>query len=156
MKNSGISLITLVVMIIIMVILASIAIIGGTESVGEANNTKLTHEISRIKEAVSGKMLEVEENPSLGLPGISVDNVMDYIAFVEGLTNEELEDFSESLSERPAQYTSYYRIVDSVSASALGVASVDSDHYFIVDYYTGKVYGNLNMEAYNTAFNNIT
>ena len=40
------------------------------------------------------------------------------------------------------------RIVDSIDAAKLGVSSIAEDHYFIVDYYNGKVYGIVNMTAY--------
>lgn len=145
MRNSGVSLITLVVVVIIMVILANIAVISGVESVNEANKTKLDIEISELKKAVSARMTDIAKDSTVGMPGQRVDDITEYIYYVENLSNEDLQDFLEGVT---METIDYYRIVDSVTATALGVSAVESEHYFIVDYSTGKVYGNLNMAAY--------
>lgn len=150
MKNSGVSMITMVVIIVIMIILASIAVTSGIDSVNEANQTKLDVEITELKKAVSSRMIEIEKNSTVAMPGQKVEDIVEYIYYVEDLSNEELEDFIQGVD---VDTIDYYRIVDSVSAAALGVSSVSSEHYFIVDYYTGKVYGNLNMAAYKAAKN---
>ena len=144
-KNSGISLITVVIMVIIMIILAGIAMSSGIESVNEANDTKVAVEISEIKKAVANKMIEIEKSSTVGMPGQKIDDVVEYIYYVDEMSNEELQEFLENVDEERADY---YRLLDSVSAAALGVSSVQSDHYYIVDYYTGNVYGTVNMEAY--------
>lgn len=150
MKNSGVSMITLVVMIVIMIILASIAVTSGIESVNEANQTKLDVEIKELEKAVSSRMIEIEVDPTKGMPGQKVEDIIEYIYFVEDLSNEELEEFIQGVVDETIDY---YRIVDSIAATALGVSSVDAEHYFIVDYYTGKVYGNINMDAYKASKN---
>ncbi len=150
MKNSGVSMITMVVIIVIMIILASIAVTSGIDSANEANQTKLDVEITELKKAVSSRMIEIEKNSTVAMPGQKVEDIVEYIYYVEDLSNEELEDFIQGVD---VDTIDYYRIVDSVSAAALGVSSVSSEHYFIVDYYTGKVYGNLNMAAYKAAKN---
>lgn len=152
MKDSGVSMITLVVMIVIMIILASIAVTSGIDSVNEANKTKLDVEITELKKAVSSRMIEIAKDSTVAMPGQKVQDIVEYIYYVENLSNEELEEFIRGVD---AETINYYRIVDSVSAAALGVASVNPEHYFIVDYYTGKVYGNLNMAAYKMDKNEV-
>ncbi|MBQ8299453.1 MAG: hypothetical protein IJX99_06280 [Clostridia bacterium] len=152
MKNSGVSMITLVVMIVIMIILASIAVTSGIDSVNEANKTKLEVEITELKKAVSSRMVEIERDSTVAMPGQKTEDIVEYIYYVEDLSNEDLEDFIRGVN---AETIDYYRIVDSVSAAALGVSSVNTEHYFIVDYYTGKVYGNLNMAAYKADKNGV-
>lgn len=144
-KSSGISLITVVIMVVIMIILAGIAMSSGMESVNEATDTKVSVEISEIKKAVANKMIEIETDSTVGLPGQKVDDIVEYIYYVESMENEDLQEFLSGIDEETLDY---YRLLDSISAAALGVSSVQEDHYFIVDYYTGNVYGTVNMEAY--------
>lgn len=145
MKNSGVSLITLIVIIVILIILANIAIIGGIESVKESNAVKIQVEISEIKKAVSDRILEVEKNPSLGYPGAKINDPTEYFYFIDNMTNDELNDALLSINDETLQY---FRLVNSTDAIQLGVTAVDEEHYFIVDYYNGKVYGSVNMDKY--------
>ena len=146
MKNSGISLLAVVITVVVMIILASIVMSNGMDSVNEANDTKIAVEISEIKKAVADRMIEMETSSTVGMPGQKVNDIVEYAPYVEGMSTAELQDFIQSVT---AENKDYFRIVDSVSAAALGVASVQKDHYFIVDYYNGKVYGIINMNAYN-------
>ena len=145
MKKSGISLISVVIMVVIMLILASVAMSSGMDSVEESRKTKIDVEISEIKKAVANKIIEIETNPTAGMPGQKITDVIEYVYYIEDMDNSELESF---LSEVNEDKIDYYRLVDSISAAALGVASVQEDHYYIVDYYIGKVYGPVNMAAY--------
>lgn len=145
-SNSGISLISVVIMIVIMIILAKIAMSSGVESVNEANETKVAVEIAELKKAVANKMIENETSSTVRMPGINVSgDVIEYMYYIDSLENSELQEFLTQINEEKLDY---YRLVDSVAAAALGVSSVQADHYFIVDYYTGKVYGTVNMDAY--------
>lgn len=145
MKNSGISLITVVIMVVIMIILAGIAMSNGMDSVNEATDTKIAVEISELKKAVANRMIEFETKPTVGLPGQKVDDIIEYIYYVKDIKTSEIQEFIQGVD---SENVDYYRIVDSISAAALGVASVQDDHYFIVDYYNGKVYGTVDMAAY--------
>ncbi len=145
MKNKGITLITVVIMVVIMIILASVALTGGMDSVKEATDTKIEVEISEIKKAVADKMIEIETDPTVGMPGQKVSDISEYIYYVRNIENAELTEFLSGMNE---ERIDYYRLLDSISAAALGVSSVQEDHFFIVDYYTGKVYGTVDMEAY--------
>ena len=80
-KSSGISLITVVIMVVIMIILAGIAMSSGMESVNEATDTKVSVEISEIKKAVANKMIEIETDSTVGLPGQKVDDIVEYIYY---------------------------------------------------------------------------
>lgn len=145
MKNSGISLITVVIMVIIMIILASVAMSNGMDSIEEANDTRLSVEISELKKAVADRMIEIEKNPSVGMPGQTVDDIVEYVHYIDSMEMSEVQEFIRGVEP---DNEDYFRIVDSVSAAALGVSSVQKGHYFIVDYYTGKVYGTIDMDAY--------
>lgn len=145
MKNSGISLISVVIMVVIMLILAGVALSNGMDSVNEATDTKIAVEISELKKVVADRMIEVETNPSVGMPGQKVDDIIEYVYYIRDMDMAEIQEFIQGVDSDNVEY---YRIVDSVAAAALGVSSVQDDHYFIVDYYNGKVYGTIDMEAY--------
>ena len=145
MKNSGISLITVVIMVVIMIILAGIAMSNGMESVNEATDTKIAVEISELKKAVADRMIEIETKPTVGMPGQKVDDIVEYIYYVKDMEPAEIQEFIRGVN---SENIDYYRIVDSIAAASLGVSSVQEDHHFIVDYYTGKVYGIVDMAAY--------
>ena len=145
MKNSGISLISVVIMVVIMLILAGVALSNGMDSVNEATDTKIAVEISELKKVVADRMIEVETNPSVGMPGQKVDDIIEYVYYIRDMDMAEIQEFIQGVDSDNVEY---YRIVDSVAAASLGVSSVQDDHYFIVDYYNGKVYGTIDMEAY--------
>ncbi len=145
MKNSGISLLSVVIMVVIIIILAGIVLSNGMDSVNEATDTKIAVEISEIKKAVADRMIEIETDSTIGMPGQKVEDIIEYAYYIDKMSATELQDFIQSVDSESQEY---FRIVDSISAVALGVSSVQEDHYFIVDYYTGKVYGTINMEAY--------
>ena len=144
-KNSGITLTSVVIMVVIMIILASVTLSSGMDSVKEANETKIAVEISEIKKAVAERMIQIETDSTVGMPGQKVPDISEYIYYVDDIKNSDLTEFLAGIND---ERIDYYRLLDSVSAAALGVASVQDDHFYIVDYYTGKVYGTVNMEAY--------
>ena len=147
-KNNGITLITVVIMVVIMIILASVTLTSGMDSVKEANDTKVSVEIAELKKAVAERMIEIETDSTVGMPGQKVPDISEYIYYVDSIENAELTEFLSNMNE---ERIDYYRLVDSISAAALGVSSVQEDHFYIVDYYTGKVYGTVDMEAYKAA-----
>lgn len=146
MRNrDGISLISLVVMIIIIVIFASIATISSISDIKETANTKIDVEISELKKAVSDRMVNHERNPEkYPLIGEKVVDPTDYLYYIDRLDNSEITEIASSINE---DNIDYYRLVDNVSADKLGVDSLSTEHYFLVDYYTGKVYGTINIKA---------
>lgn len=145
MKNSGISLITVVITVVIMIILAGIAMSNGMDSVEEATDTKIAVEISEIKKAVADRIIEIETDSTVGMPGQKVEDIVECAYYIKDMEPAELQEFIQSVDSESKEY---FRIVGSVEAAALGVSSVQADHYFIVDYYSGKVYGTINMDAY--------
>ena len=128
-----------------MIILAAIAMSNGMDTVKEATDTKLAVEITELKKAVADRMIEIERNPTLGMPGLKVDDIVNYVYYIDNMETEELQEVIQNIDSENIEY---YRLVDSIAAAALGVSSVQSDHYFIVDYYNGKVYGTVKMAAY--------
>ena len=148
-NNRGISLITLTVMIIVMIILASIAYSSSFKTIEETGDTKVAVEKEKLKEAVSRRMVENAKNPAAyPLIGDKVDDIVGYASCIENMSNGELQKFTETINEESVEYM---RVFDCNDAANLGVGSVADDHYFIIDYYSGKVYGIVNMDAYNNA-----
>ena len=148
-NNSGISLITLAVMIVVMLILASIVMNSGIESIDEANDTKVAVEIEKLKEAVSKRMTDNARNEAAyPFVGKKVDDIVGYAYYIEDMSNGDLQKFIATVDEESVDYM---RLVDNIDAAKLGVSSVAEDHYFIVDYYNGKVYGTVNMTAYENS-----
>ena len=128
-KDDGISLITLLVTIIVMIIIATITIMSGINSVTESSNVKLEMEIKSLKEAVAA----------------SIEDITAYLPYIDNMTNGEITYF---ISQMDEEKLDYYRVVDSSAASVIGVDGIEKDHFFIVDYGAGNVFGNINMEAY--------
>ncbi len=145
MRNSGVSLITLIVTIMVIIILATIVMSSGTGSVEEARKTQVQVELKELKEAVNRRMIEHEKNPSQNpLIGMKVSgDLLVYLSYIDDITNEQIQDFAKNLEDENVEF---FRLVDSQSAVALGVESIDKDNGYIVDYSTGKVYGSVNME----------
>ena len=118
---------------------------NGMDAIKETTDTKVAVEISELKKAVADRMIEIERNPTVGMPGLKVDNIVNYVYYIDSMETAELQDFIQNIDSENVEY---FRLVDSIAAAALGVSSVQADHYFIVDYYSGKVYGTVNMAAY--------
>ena len=147
--NKGISLITLAIMIVVMLILASIVMNSGIESIDEANETKVAVEIEKLKEAVSKRMTDNARNEAAyPFVGKKVDDIVGYAYYIEDMSNGDLQKFIGTVDEDSIDYM---RVFDCVDAANLGFSSVAEDHYFIVDYYNGKVYGTINMTAYENS-----
>lgn len=148
-NNKGISLITLAIMIVVMLILASIVMNSGIESIDEANETKVAVEIEKLKEAVSKRMTDNARNEAAyPFVGKKVDDIVGYAYYIEDMSNGDLQKFIGTVDEDSIDYM---RVVDYLDAANLGVSAVAEDHYFIVDYYNGKVYGTVNMVAYDNS-----
>ena len=114
MKNSGISLITMVITVVIMIILAGIAMSNGMDSVGEATDTKIAVEISEIKKAVADRMIEIETDSTVGMPGQKVEDIVEYVYYIESMETADMQEFIQSVNSDSKEY---FRIVDSVSAA---------------------------------------
>lgn len=147
-KQNGISMIALVVTIVVIIILASIVTMNGIESVQEARKSNIDMEIRNIKDAVQERITKNEQNPSrYPLVGQRIDDPTDYIYYVDTMSNSEIEDFVSNLSD--VNYN-YFRLVDAGAAETLGAGSIDETHYYVVDYYSGGVWGPVNMTEYNS------
>jgi len=57
-KNSGISMIELVIVMVILLIIATLAIFNGTNSIQKAEATELYEEMTNMKNAISGVILQ--------------------------------------------------------------------------------------------------
>ena len=148
-EKAGISLISLIVIIIVILILASIAILSGVGSIKETSKTKLDVEIRSLKDAVSNRMTENARNPSkYPLIGQKVDDITAYLPYISGLSNTDIQNISMKIT---AENIDYFRLVDATAASALGAEAIDPEHYFVVNYENGDVYGSIDMRAYEAA-----
>lgn len=137
-------MITLIVTILVIIILATIVMSSGTGSVEEARKTQVQVELKELKEAVNRRMIEHEKNPSQNpLIGMKMDDPLVYLAYIDDITNEQIQDFAKNLEDENVEF---FRLIDSQAAIALGIESMDEDNGYIVDYSTGKVYGSIDME----------
>lgn len=150
LRNSkGISLITLIVTIVVMIILISIVVNSSIDSVEETNLTKINTEIRNIKDAVSTRISNNERNETLyPIIGEKVgDSVFDYVRTIETLTSDEIDDLINKLSDRYNEGNQdYFRLVGKAEAELLGVEGLDSEHYYIVNYYECEVYGPVSVK----------
>lgn len=145
-ENKGVSIIALIVTITIIIILITITWSSGIGNVNEANKTKIDVEIGYLKEAVSTQMTNHVRNPEkypfVG-ERLTTEEATKYISTVKSLSNSAVIEINSKINEDTIQY---FRLIDSTSAETLGVDSVDKNHYFIVDYETGNVYGTVDMK----------
>lgn len=151
-ESKGVSLITLVITIVAMIIILSITISSSLEGVQEANITKIENEISNLKEAVNDRMANYERNAILyPIIGEKIgDSVFEYIRSIEGLESQEISEIISGIAENySADNADYYRLVGRTEAEKLGVESVDSTHFYVVDYFECEVYGPVSLELIN-------
>ena len=155
MKNSGITLITLVVMIAVIIILTSIFMASGLDSLNEAKNTEIKNEIYQLSQAVSNRYTSYEKNDgNIVLHGTLAKNVSDFddvdkcmdkitsaLKFDEDETQEDRQGKINRInSEITRDYEKFVMVIDANDRVKLGMEN-STDNIYIVDYFTGSVYG---------------
>lgn len=152
MKNKGITIITLIVMITVIIILTSVFMATTLDSLNETENTGRKNEIYQLKEAVINRYTSYEKNngnvilvgtlaknkyPS---PTDCVDKITPTLSFDSATQEEKNNKINKISNEITRDYDSFVMIVDSGDRIKLGLEN-SSDYIYIVNYYTGSVYG---------------
>lgn len=152
MKNKGITIITLIVTIAVIIILTSIFIATGLDSLKEAKNTEIKNEIYQLKQAVVNRYTSYEKNDGdIALFGTlaenhdDIDSFEDCMAKIKATLSSDEDDNLEKKFERISgeiarDYKKFVMVVDSEDRVKLGMEN-SSDNVYIVNYYTGSVYG---------------
>ena len=149
LKNEkGISLVMLVITIVVMVVMISITISSSINSVEETNLTRIQNEIRNLKDAANDRMANYKRNstlyPIIG-EKIADEFLDDYIRSIEFVEPSDVFDKIRYNDETK----DYYRLVGRIEAEKLGVEGIDAEHYYIIDYTEGEVYGPVNIELIN-------
>lgn len=152
-KNNGVSLITLIVMIAVVLILSSIFISTGLDALKESKNSEVKNEIYQLKQAVVNKYTSYEKNNgNVILVGTLAKNK--WTNYSECITEiyKTLEFDKETEAEKEAKrakisgdiardYDTFVKLIYSGDMAKLGLESFSDENVYIVDYYTGSVYG---------------
>mgnify|MGYP003186203389 CR=1 FL=1 len=143
-QKRGVTMISLVITIIVIILLVTIVLSTGMLGIFEAQNTKNDMEVRNLKDAVANRMIQNEKNPEkYPLVGNKIDDLAEFLNYADNLSGEEIERITKNLTTERLEY---YRIIDGNAATSLGVRSVASSHYYIIDYLTGNVYGCIDIE----------
>lgn len=148
-KQTGVSMVTLVISIVVMIIILSIVINSSINSVNETNLTKIDNEIGDLKNAVAIRITNYQRNSTLyPIVGQKInDNIFEYVRSIERLNSSEIgEIIDEIVKDYSSENSDYYRLVGKVEAEKLGIENIESDHYYVVDYINGEVYGPVNSQ----------
>ncbi len=151
-NNKGISLITLILTIIVILILTAIFLSTGLDSIFEAKGSKNANEIAQLKSAISDRFNSYLKNEdTVALTGKLAKNtyttdecinkIISTLDF-EKATDEEKETQKNKISNNISRdYEKYVMIIESGDMAQLGLENYSKTNRYIVDYYTGMVYG---------------
>lgn len=152
MNNKGVTIITLIVTILVILILSSIFISVGLDSLNEAKETEIKNEMYQLKQAVINKYTSYEKNDGkIALVGTSalskwgnknecIEKVIATLQY-EDESMDEIERRKARVSGEIARdYDEFVMLIDSDARVKLGLEN-SSDNVYIVNYYTGSVYG---------------
>lgn len=143
-QEHGVTMISLVITIIVIILLVTIVLSTGTLGIFEAQNTKNDIEIRNLKDAVANRMIQNERNPEkYPLIGNKIDDLESFLNYADNLSDEEVEKIIQNLTIEKLEY---YRIIDGNEATSLGVKSIASSNYYVIDYLSGNVYGSIDIE----------
>ncbi len=151
-NNKGINLITLIIMIAIILILTAIFASNGLDSVFEAKNSKNANEIAQLKTAVANRFnsyLKNEDTVSLiGKPVKStytsdecVNKIISTLDFEKASQEEKTAEITKITNNISRDFNEYIMIIESGDMARLGLENYSKTNRYIVNYYTGAVYG---------------
>lgn len=151
-SNKGISLISLVIMIIVILILTAIFVSSGLDSVFEAKNSKNSNEIAQLKTAVVNRFNSYLKNEdTVTLIGRlakntytteeCVNKIISTLDFEKSTQEQKNLETSRITSNITRDFEDYVMIIESGDMSKLGLENYSKTNRYIVDYYTGAVYG---------------
>lgn len=152
MENKGITLITVIVMISVILILSAIFLSTGMESLEESKKAEKENEIHQIKLAVVDRYTSYEKNDgSVSLIGTSaknkwatssecVNSIIPTLDFSSLSSDDKESKINRITSDITRDYDEFVMLINSGDMARLGVDKA-SDSLYVVDYYTGSVYG---------------
>lgn len=151
-NNEGISLIALVMMIIVILILTAIFVSSGLDSIFEAKSSKNANEIAQLKNAIADRFnsyLKNEDTVTLiGTPAKTkysteqcVNKIISSLDYEKVTQEEKNADVSKITNNIERDFDTYVMIISSGDMAKLGLENYSKVNNYIVDYYTGMVYG---------------
>lgn len=151
-NNKGINLITLIIMIAVILILTAIFASNGLDSVFEAKNSKNANEIAQLKTAVTNRFnsyLKNEDTVALiGKPvkgtyssGECVNRIISSLDFEKASQEEKNAEINKITNNISRDFNEYVMIIESGDMAKLGLENYSKTNRYIVNYYTGAVYG---------------
>ena len=148
-NNQGISMIMLVIAIVVMIIIISIIMNSSLTSIEEVEMVKIEEEISNLTDAVNDRIANYERNskayPLLGK--VIGDDIFIYIRSIDYLESDEITRLITKINlSYSEENRDLYRVIGNKEAQLLGVSNVDTEHYYVVDYHEGEVYGPVSLD----------
>lgn len=156
-KNRGITIITLVITITVILILTSIFIATGIDALNESKKAEIENEIYQLKQAISARYTSyIKNDGDISLLGDSPNNkwvnadecintVISVLRFEDDLSPEDEEAKKQKVRDEILRdYNTYVKIIDSGDKLKLGLENYSDDKVYVVDYFTGSVYGPIN------------
>ena len=152
MNNRGVTLITVIIMISVILILSAIFVSTSLESLEEAKKAERKTEIYQLHLAVMDRYTMYEKNQgNISLIGTlakskwttaseCLNEILSTVDFSELESGEKAKKIEKITNEIARDYDEYVMLVNSGDVTRLGVDKVSGATY-IVDYYTGSVYG---------------
>ena len=156
LKNkSGITLVTLIFMVIILLILASIFIAASLKALDETKKTEDQVEIHALEEAILERYASYvtnDKNVNVTLVGTSpstkwasstecVEAIVKTIDFSKVSSGDQESKKAKISREIIRDYDTYVKLISKSEAKNLGVEQFTEGKVYVVNYYTGSVYG---------------
>lgn len=155
-RNNGITLITLVIMIVVILILTSVFIATGIDALNESKNSEIANEIYQIEQAIAEKYVSYMKNDgNIALTGsapsskwTTMDECVDAVLLTLDFEDVSFEDKTMKVqkinNDFTRDYDKFVKILYSGDMAKLGLENFSDDNVYVVNYYTGSVYGPIN------------
>lgn len=151
-NNKGINLITLIIMIAVILILTAIFASNGLDSIFEAKNSKNANEIAQLKTAVTNRFNSYLKNEDtvmlIGQPAKNtystnecINKIISSLDFEKTSQEEKDAEVSKITNNISRDFSEYVMIIGSGDMAKLGLENYSKTNRYIVNYYTGAVYG---------------
>lgn len=146
-NNEGISLIALVVTIIVLVIITTIVIFPGIMGINITQKARIATEKKDISTVAVKRFGQYTRNENLyPLLGDNITQTEAITKIYKEKLKQDINASREEVVDMVERDIKYIRIVNNVHAKELGVEEVSEGNIYIVNYYTGDVFGPINSE----------
>ena len=138
-KEKGITLIALIVTIVVLIILAGITIAGGIQGIDKANDNKLISDLDKVHHAITERETKYKLTKDASLlvgTKVTVSSLTNVPSSIKWKING-----FDSVNNPEREY---YRLNKSDLAKIGLTSDIDQNASFIVNYYTGEVYNEVN------------